>query len=905
VLASISCLTASFQLAQEYASAFLYDSLTEPSENWDDDFLFTANDPQRHSEHSTSVHDDFLTPSRGTNNLTPHDYTEDTAHSRFSFASSAWDVDDTTVAGPSNPKRRTSNEHDTTRPKPNLAKWSEEPSLADPAADVADFLPAPTRNSERTVTSRRNLRLSTGSALTSDISFQKPPVPGPSKHSWTTENANESNYDQDLEDFPSLADRPQPEASSAFRPPSVASTRSSSRHGRAHQHVHTRSSSSLHLPSSSFPAMRNAVSGSPIPPSIGSPTLSSFSALVSLSSERSRSSMHPLIPSGTSPPRVRRRLRKKSRPQEFDGTIMEMMPPRPLSLYQPRASGSSEGLGLSFLEEHDMFDELDEDRISNGDPTIIGARAASPTVYHDRRSPSPHDARADGAISPTDAAFFPASSPPTSPPRKLPLLSRIGSMKRWRSQRSSTPSQDVSLDTSMESMVMSRGAQYVPPETPEPGLMRAASPTAPTSSSSNRTSWLFSRASASPASHGNGTGPPSPELKRSNSQSRSQSRFGRKRSTTVGDVLREERGEDGEHVAIGNGNAKGKTKASVPEESVLSPVPHSNSSTPPTSGSNRKSRRPLSLQPQKRPPGPPNGSWLGSVGRSTSNPFVTPPFSSKSKENIASDNPAFEERDRTPGLLKKRVSSSGSKRSPHRRSISLTSDPDDMILASGRRSPSSLGILQSGPPPPPVPPLPSQHQSHVATSSRPLLPPIALSPPSPPDTTGRGSGAVTSPLLLRAPSADLPASSPRIHQLQRQHSLSVSNSSPASPTTGSPRGTTLLSAIPPAGSGQSLSLGRGSQVLASQFLTVVDSGDALLASPSSISGPSASSSVLTVNVSRSSSTLRRSSLGDLKIPARISMAQTGLRNNLGMLREFATKVDGENAALVVICYHIR
>jgi hypothetical protein len=95
-------------------------------------------------------------------------------------------------------------------------------------------------------------------------------------------------------------------------------------------------------------------------------------------------------------------------------------------------------------------------------------------------------------------------------------------------------------------------------------------------------------------------------------------------------------------------------------------------------------------------------------------------------------------------------------------------------------------------------------------------------------------------------------------------------------------------------------------VLASQFLTVVDSGDALLASPSSISGPSASSSVLTVNVSRSSSTLRRSSLGDLKIPARISMAQTGLRNNLGMLREFATKVDGENAAIVVlICYHIR
>jgi hypothetical protein len=36
---------------------------------------------------------------------------------------------------------------------------------------------------------------------------------------------------------------------------------------------------------------------------------------------------------------------------------------------------------------------------------------------------------------------------------------------------------------------------------------------------------------------------------------------------------------------------------------------------------------------------------------------------------------------------------------------------------------------------------------------------------------------------------------------------------------------------------------------------------------------------------------RRSSLGDLKIPARISQAQVGLRMNLGMVREFAASVD--------------
>ena len=833
-------------------------------------------------------------------NLTPHDYAEDTAHSRFSFASSAWDADDTTVAGPSNPKRRTSNEHDTTRPPLNLTKWSEETPSDDLATDDMDFLPAPTRDVARTMTSRRRLKLSTGPPLTSDADFPKDSIKGPSNRSWTTENVNETNYDKDFEDFPTLGARALPEASFAFRPPSVASTRSSSRHGRVRQHMHTRSSSSLHLPSPSVPIMRNAITGSPVPPSIGSPTRSSFSALVSLSSERSRSSMYPLIPPGTSPPRVRRRLRKKSRPHEFDGTIMEMMPPRPLSRDQPRASGSSEGLGLTYMDGHDVFDELDEDRLSNGDPTIIGARAASPAMH---RSPSPYDARANGATSPTNATFFRSSSPPASPPPKVPLLSRIGSMKRWRSRRSSTPSQDISLDTSMESIGMNGGIgmSYVPPETPEPGLMRAASPTALASSSSNRSSWLFSRASASPASHANGTAPPSPELKRSNSHSRPQLRFGRKRSTTVGDVLKEEdRGEEGVHIVLDIG----KGKVSVEDmPAFLSSASHSNSSTPPISGTKPKSRRPLSLQPQKRPSGsgPPSNasSWLGSVGRSTSNPFVASAQKSKSKEDIASsDTSATEDRDRISGVLKKRVPSSGSRRSPHRRSISLTSDPDDIVLASGRRSPTPLGIVPQGSPPPPVPPLPSRHQSQVASSSLTLLPPIALSPPSPPNTS-RGSSAVTSPLLLQAPSAPsespgAPASSHRVHQLHRQHSSSISQSSSTSPTTLSPRGVALLSVAPSSPtSGQTLSLGRGSQVLASQFLAAADSGDARSITPSSNSGPSTSSSVLTVNASGSNGTLRRSSLGDLKIPARISMAQTGLRNNLGMLREFATKVDGK------------
>ena len=36
---------------------------------------------------------------------------------------------------------------------------------------------------------------------------------------------------------------------------------------------------------------------------------------------------------------------------------------------------------------------------------------------------------------------------------------------------------------------------------------------------------------------------------------------------------------------------------------------------------------------------------------------------------------------------------------------------------------------------------------------------------------------------------------------------------------------------------------------------------------------------------------RRNSLGDLKIPARISQAQVGLRRDLGMVREFASNVE--------------
>jgi hypothetical protein len=36
---------------------------------------------------------------------------------------------------------------------------------------------------------------------------------------------------------------------------------------------------------------------------------------------------------------------------------------------------------------------------------------------------------------------------------------------------------------------------------------------------------------------------------------------------------------------------------------------------------------------------------------------------------------------------------------------------------------------------------------------------------------------------------------------------------------------------------------------------------------------------------------RRNSLGDLKIPARITQAQVGLKRDMGMVREFAANVE--------------
>ncbi|KAG8947329.1 hypothetical protein FRC03_001061 [Tulasnella sp. 419] len=232
----------------------------------------------------------------------------------------------------------------------------------------------------------------------------------------------------------------------------------------------------------------------------------------------------------------------------------------------------------------------------------------------------------------------------------------------------------------------------------------------------------------------------------------------------------------------------------------------------------------MSMQPQARnvPSGPSSGRQPASIGRSVSNPYT---------ESLAPS--SLMER---PSLLGLRSISGSSLRSKHKREES-------------QESGSQLGAEYTIIPPlPPVPtsvqtdsgsqPPPSTERS--STSSRipdlppvlpepALLPPIELSPPSPPRLVTSASQPLTkkSSYLL-------------------QHASGFASSSNRSP-------------------GYSASLGRAN---GSNFVAGISSG-----------------------IGVSSGSMRRNSLGDLKIPARISKAQSGLRNNMVMVKEFAGNVE--------------
>ncbi|KAJ7473756.1 hypothetical protein B0H11DRAFT_1614368, partial [Mycena galericulata] len=124
--------------------------------------------------------------------------------------------------------------------------------------------------------------------------------------------------------------------------------------------------------------------------------------------------------------------------------------------------------------------------------------------------------------------------------------------------------------------------------------------------------------------------------------------------------------------------------------------------------------------------------------------------------------------------------------------------------------------------------------------------PMAFSP------TFSVASSAASPISLSSPISLASSSSP---------SLTPYSAASASPPSNSP------SPKPPV-SPQSASLGRAAA-----------------------NSPAVSAAVASPVGAAGSGTMRRNSLGDLKIPARISQAQVGLRRDLGMVREFARNVE--------------
>ncbi|KAJ6537703.1 hypothetical protein B0H19DRAFT_1180693 [Mycena capillaripes] len=173
-----------------------------------------------------------------------------------------------------------------------------------------------------------------------------------------------------------------------------------------------------------------------------------------------------------------------------------------------------------------------------------------------------------------------------------------------------------------------------------------------------------------------------------------------------------------------------------------------------------------------------------------------------------------------------------------------------------------------GLPPPPTPPVDVQ-----------------LHPPSPPQTVRSASGSTatmkaTAPInigpprkLDALPTAFSPtfstASSPGLASPISLASSSSPSLTPYSAASSPPRNSNSPSSKPPVSPGTA-SLGR------SAGTNPVVSAAAASASPLGAAG---------------TGTMRRNSLGDLKIPARISQAQVGLRRDLGMVREFARNVE--------------
>jgi hypothetical protein len=252
--------------------------------------------------------------------------------------------------------------------------------------------------------------------------------------------------------------------------------------------------------------------------------------------------------------------------------------------------------------------------------------------------------------------------------------------------------------------------------------------------------------------------------------------------------------------------------------------------SPPSSP--RHPRRPKSMQvPAATPPPAPRHASYGSrsISRSTS-------YTSTEDVNCESQGKE-KEKEGHRGFMSgvRRISLVTGKKHKRNKSTATVADADQPQLPS-------------------IPQIPSSMIAMTPSISSQLLPPIELQPPSPPrdQESDEPRRSMASERSVISTSGSLAAG---VESLLLQPSVEV-RSTPSPPSI-TPRPSVSKSPTSP----QSASLGRATQP------------------------PPASTATGIVP--------RRNSLGDLKIPARISKAQVGLKRDLGMVREFAAEVESE------------
>ncbi|THH15007.1 hypothetical protein EW146_g5406 [Bondarzewia mesenterica] len=501
---------------------------------------------------------------------------------------------------------------------------------------------------------------------------------------------------------------------------------------------------------------------------------------------------------------VTARSRRTGIPKQFPPP---RVPPFPSSLLQEPFPGSPTMSMFSIPSGHDSVAHSYASHVPlrAGNSSALAMLPPSPPIHKERR-------RLRKKSRPPDNTLFelldrdrdgppPVPSPPHPPPTeismtppdhpatKTPLLSRIGSVKKWgtRRKRASTDPSEVILnevDTTQR-----------PPSSMSHTHAHANSP----SSSSKHSGWFFRSGGDGADTPGSPSSPNAAELRHEKSIDRL------KAFSTAIDSPNHAGKKPTQQLGFHPAGSRGST----PDR------------TPPPSPS--VSRRPTSMQvPPGKPIFPRHASHGAmTLGRSTS----------RSTFSTSTDDLAKHGRER--------------EKEGHRgfmggiRRISLVSGQKKH-----QRTKSTAGEEHEGVPPTPAVVIPELPVIAGQIPSDQLLPPIELEPPSP-------SKVVNGNLPYRTEPMTIP---PRIESALPRSSIEISASLPP-PSVVSPFSSpSRLSTSP-----HSASLGRSTQ--------------------------------LPNTVATGTIVPRRNSLGDLKIPARISQAQIGLKRDLGMVREFAASVD--------------